>query len=297
MDRSTRDVLIVGGGPAGLSAALYLGRSRKAVTVVDRGHPRHAVSAGVHNFLTREGMAPQALRETAWDQMRAYPSVTQRHGSITSLTRDGELWRAQTEDGATLAARAVLLATGVVDHHPQLPGYEARWGHSIHHCPYCHGWELREEPLAVLASGEAAAHLAPILRGWSDDVVVLTHGGELAADARAKLKQAGVAVFDAQVRALEGPGRELAQIHLEDGTTLERRGLFVAAEQSQVPLVRSLGLTLTDDGYVEADPDGATSIPMVWAAGDLTSRRQQVLEAAAQGARAATMINAALTMG
>lgn len=288
------DVVVVGGGPAGLTAALYLGRARKEVVVVDAGNPRHAVSDGVHNFLTRDGLPPAELRREAWAQMAAYPSVGRVDDRVETLSRDGERWIVQTKAHGELRARALLLATGVVDQHPEIDGYAARWGHAIHHCPYCHGWEMKDQPLAVLAHGDAATHLAPLLQGWSDDVMLLTNGVSLDAATRSALEAAGIPVHEAPIASLQGPDNELHAVVLENGTTLERRGLFVAADQKQVPLVERLGLDQTDDGYVQVDVFGATSLPMVWAAGDLTSRLQQVVEAAAQGARAGAMINMSL---
>jgi thioredoxin reductase len=295
-DAEVRDVLIIGGGPAGLTAALYLGRARKSVLVLDRGNPRHAVSEGIHNFLTREGMPPSALRETAWEQMAAYPSVEHRATTVTKLERRGESWCAETDDGASVMTRAVLLATGVIDEHPQIPGYRERWGHSIHHCPFCHGWELRDLPLAVLAHGPAVEHFAPLLRNWSRDVVVLTHGQELPDPIRESLAKVGIPVYESPVESLEGSGRELEHIRLADGTTLDRRGLFVKSTQRPPDLIANLGVALDEHGYVTVDRMGSTSLPGVWAAGDLTSGHQQVIEAAAQGARAGAMIVMSLTM-
>lgn len=297
VDGESLDVVVVGGGPAGLTAALYLGRARKNVLVLDHGDPRHAVSAGVHNFLTRDGMPPSELREAAWRQMAAYPSVDRRTAVVTGLKRHGAQWRVRVEDGVDLRARAVLLATGVVDEHPDLPGFRERWGRSIHQCPFCHGWELRGRPLAVLAAGEAAGHLAPLLRSWTDDVVLLTHGQDLPEEIRQRVEAAGISIYEAPVVALEGPGRELERVRLADGTVLRRRGLFVSSPQRQVELVRQLGLPLTEEGYVEVDPSGAAPLPMMWAAGDLTTRAQQVVEAAAQGARAAAAIVRSLHAG
>jgi thioredoxin reductase len=291
------DVLIIGGGPAGLTAALYLGRARKSVAVLDAGSPRHAVSDGVHNFLTREGTPPAELREHAWAQMSAYPEVRHVRERVASLERQGERWSARTQGGAVHTGRAVVLATGVVDEHPEIPGYAARWGHSIHHCPYCHGWEMQDLPLAVLATDAAAGHLAPLLKGWSDDVVVLSHGAALPEETLGALAAAGVPVHTQRVARLEGQGRDLERIVLEGGEVLARRGLFVAAPQRQVPLVAGLGLELDDQGYVAVDAYGATSVEGIWAAGDLTSRFQQVVVAASQGARAGGIVNAVLTLG
>ncbi|MEM9491229.1 MAG: NAD(P)/FAD-dependent oxidoreductase, partial [Myxococcota bacterium] len=181
------DVVIVGGGPAGMTAALYLGRARKRVVVLDEQKPRHAVSAGVHNFLTRDGMDPGQLRQVAWAQMERYDSVRLVAGRAHSMAREGDAWQIESSAGRRLTSRAVLLAPGIIDEHPRIPGYDERWGASIHHCPYCHGWEMRELPLAVLAHGDAAMHMAPLLQGWSDDVILISHGQTITDEERATL--------------------------------------------------------------------------------------------------------------
>lgn len=296
MHENIQDVLIIGGGPAGLTAALYLGRARKSVVVLDAGDPRHAVSSGVHNFLTREGIAPAKLRTIAWEQMRAYPSVRHQRTRIVSLERADDLWIAKTQDAEILRGRAALLATGVIDEHPDIPGFQERWGHSIHHCPYCHGWEMRDQPLAIMAASPIVGHMAPLFRAWSEDIVVLTNGEEISDEDRARLGSLDIPIHEARVERLTGPGQELATIELEGGAVLARQGLFVAAPQRQVPLVDALGLELDEMGYIKVDPTGLTSEPMLWAAGDLTTRMQQVVLAAAQGAHAGTSINAMLTL-
>ncbi len=291
------DVLILGGGPAGLSAALCLGRARKRAVVLDAGAPRHSVAAGVHNFLTREGMAPAELRRVAWEQLAAYPSVERApEQRVTALRQEGALWVAEGEAGGRWRARAALLATGVIDEHPEVPGYAARWGRSIFMCPFCHGWEARDLPLAVMGSGEGLAHMGPLLKGWSADVVALTHGAPLEDAHAAALRAASIPVYTAPVAALEGPGDQLDTIRLADGRALERRGLFVITSQRQVPVVASLGLAVDPMGYVQVDMHQRTSLPMLWAAGDLTSRLQQVVESAAQGLRAGALITATLNM-
>jgi thioredoxin reductase len=293
------DVLIIGGGPAGLAAALCLGRSRRRVVVLDVGAPRHAISAEVHNFLTRDGLPPAELRTIAWQQMAAYPSVTHHRSPepIVRLERERDHWIATDAAGASWRARAVLLATGVIDQHPDIDGYEQRWGHSIHLCPFCHGWELRDQPLAVLSSlGEHAAHMGRLLRAWSDDVVVLTHGATLDPAHEQALRDANIPIYTQHVTRLSGPGRSLDTIHLADGTSLTRRGIFAGVTQRQVPLVASLGLDTDEHGYIRVDLQQRTSLPMLWAAGDLTSRLQQVIEAAAQGNRAGALIHATLTL-
>ena len=292
------DVLIVGGGPAGLSAALCLGRARRRVAVFDEGAPRHAVAAGVHNYLTRDGLPPAELRSIAWDQMAAYPSVVgpirQR---VHAPRREGGAWLLDDAEGRTWRARALLLATGVIDEHPAIPGYAERWGHSIFQCPFCHGWEVRDQPVAVLGSGEAVSHMGPLLKGWSDDVVVLTNGVHLDDARRQGLEAAGVGVRTEPVAALQGDGQSLTAIAFVDGSRLARRALFSVTDQRQVSLVEELRLELSEHGSVVVDMTMATSAPGVWAAGDMTSRMQQVVEAAAQGFRAGAMIHATLTVG
>lgn len=292
------DVIIIGGGPAGLSAALCLGRSRRRVAVFDAGSPRHAVAEGVHNLISREGVAPAALRELTWAQMAAYPSVLgplrQRVGAPR---RAGDVWLLDDADGQTWRARALVLATGVIDEHPDIPGYAERWGHSVHPCPFCHGWEIRDQPVAVLGAGEGAVHMARLVRGWTDDVVLATHGERLTPEQQGVLAEAEIPVYTQPVARLDGEGRTLERVVWDDGGALARSAVFSVTAQRQVPLVAELGLALDDHGYVAVDPFMATSVPGVWAAGDMTSHLQQVVEAAAQGLRAGAMIQSTLTLG
>ena len=297
-DQDVVDLLVIGGGPAGLAAALCLGRARRSVLVIDAAAPRHAVAEGVHNFLTREGMPPAQLRVVAWEQMREYPTVRRHAGTVVALERRGDdRWIATTDDGESLVAQAVLLATGVVDQHPDIRGYDALWGRSIFHCPYCHGWEVREQPLAVLGSGPALAEFAPLLASWSDDVVVCTNGASLDPDTEQALATHDIALRPEPIAELEARDGVLDAIRFEDGTRLARHALFVIAAPRLPDLVAGLQLELEQRGFVRVDEDGATSMPGLFAAGDLTSRRHQVIEAAAQGLRAAMTINRRLALG
>ena len=285
------DVVVIGGGPAGLAAATCLGRARRSVVVVDRGAPRHAVSEGVHNFLTRDGMPPADLRAVAWEQMREYPAVRRHDGDVVALAQRDDRWSVRSAGGDAWVADAVLLASGVVDVHPAIPGYDALWGRSIFLCPYCHGWEVRDRPLAVLGQGAALAQYAPLLRSFSDDVVVCTNGAALDTDVAASLAAFGLDVHTAPIASLDARDGALDAIRFDDGTRLERHALFVHSTPRLPALVAELGLDLDEQGFVRVDADGATSAPGLWAAGDLTSRRHQVTEAAAQGLRAAMAIN------
>ena len=212
MPHDAHDVLILGGGPAGLSAALYLGRARRRVGVLDAGDPRHAVSEGVHNFLTREGMPPALLRQEAWAQMAQFPSVTHHPDTLVEdMTWEDEVWTVRSTSGV-FRARAVLLAVGVRDELPAIKGFEQKWGRSIHQCPYCHGWEVRDQPLAVLGSGEYLKHMPALLKGWSQDIVVVTHGEALDEQERAMLAALDVGAYTQPIAALEGAG-ESARTH------------------------------------------------------------------------------------
>ena len=291
------DVIVIGGGPAGLAAALCLGRARRSVLVIDRGAPRHAVAEGVHNFLTRDGMKPSALRAAAWEQMRELTSVSRHDGTVVSLVRRDDHWLAAGDDGQSWGADAVLLATGVVDQHPEIPGYEALWGRSIFHCPYCHGWEVRDQALAVLGQGDAVVQYAPLLTSWSDDVVVCTNGAPLERGAEESLVAHGLGIRTSPIAKLDAANDgTLDAIRFADGTSLSRHALFVVPSPRLPDLVADLRLDLGERGFVRVDEDGATSAPALWAAGDLTSRRHQVMEAAAQGLRAAMAINRHLVL-
>lgn len=290
------DALIIGGGPAGLSAALYLGRSRRKAVILDAGSPRHGVVAHTHNFLTRDGAPPAALRTIAREQLAAYPSVSYGPQTrVEALAWRDDLWHASSAEGQW-RARAVLLALGVVDEHPDLPGFAACWGDTIQHCPFCHGWELRERPLAVLVRDAPGAHLAQMVRGWSDDVVVLTSGAALDAETCRALAEAHITLDTRPIAALDADGSTLQAIVFTDGDRLPRQGLFVQASQRQTPLVTSLGLTLSDAGFVTVDMQQRTSLPMLWAAGDMTTQMQQIVAAAAQGATAGATLHATLLM-
>jgi thioredoxin reductase len=291
MSAKIEDVLIIGGGPAGLSAALYLGRARKTVRVIDAGSPRHAVAEGVHNLLSREGIPPAELRRIAWGQMAQFPTVSRTSEARVStlLWTDGR-WRATTETGEVFEARTALLATGMIDIHPEIQGFAQFWGASIHHCPFCHGWEMRDEPLALQASGPMAAERVQLFRGWSADVVLTTHGVPLEPEQRAELARLEVPFYEQKIVALAGEGSQLDTLIFDDGTRLARRGLFTTPVQRQVPLVADLNLAADDMGFVKTDFMQRTSMPMLWSAGDLSARMQQVGESAAAGGRAAGSI-------
>jgi thioredoxin reductase len=293
------DLLIVGGGPAGLSAALYTGRARRRVVVVDAGSPRHAVAEGVHNLIGLEGIAPMELRRRAWADLAPF-DVTRLDGHVDALTHDGARWSARIGEDV-LHARAVLLAVGVVDLLPAWPGLAETWARSVHVCPFCHGWEMRDRALAAYGQGDHLVQFATMLRSWSPDLVVLLGDTRLADAELASLSARGIVVKAGHPVAIEHHDGELTGLRLDDGSLLPRAGLFLGVRQRQTDLVRSLGLETTPDpmnvdGLVKTDDMGRTNLPMLWAAGDLCTRMQQVCHAIAAGGGRGAMIHATLSM-
>lgn len=292
------DVVIVGGGPAGLSAALILGRSRKSVLLCDAGTPRNAAAHEVHGFVTRDGIPPKEFRRIAREQLRPYESVQVRDVRVTAVEPRAPGFRVQLEDGSVVSARRVLLTVGLIDEVPDLPGCRDLWGHSIVQCPYCHGWEVRDQAFGVLATNAHLFEFGLFLTGWSRDIILFTEGAfEVEPALRERARKAGVRIEERRVRALHGPGGTLEAVELADGTRVPRQVLFARPAQRQTDVVRSLGLALDEQGFVRVDPmTWETSIPGIHAAGDLTTMLQGALVGAAAGAHAAYRMNHTLTM-
>ncbi len=293
------DVVVVGGGPGGLSAALALGRARKHVLVCDSGPRRNAAAEEVHNFVTRDGTPPDEFRRIGREQLARYPNVSVRDERIASITGERGAFHVALPSGVVVARR-VLLSTGLVDEVPRIEGFSERWGHSVIQCPYCHGWELQGRPWAYFAREADLGHVVPFvtqLRGWTRDVTVFTNGAELPAEVREPLERAAIRVETAAVLRLSGPGTRLERVELVNGTSVACEALFAHPPQHQVELVKALGVALEEDGMVRIDPlRRETSVPGVYAAGDSTTRLQAAVVAAAAGMHAAAMINLELTM-
>ena len=297
------DVLIIGAGSAGLTAALTLGRCLRRVLVADGGPPRNECSPGVHGFLTRDCIRPAELLRLGHEQLRPYKTVEVQRLKIDALVRQGRGFRASghgtaNDVPASVTARRVLLATGVSDVLPPLPGFRELWGRGVLHCPYCHAWEVRGQPLAVYGQGRTVTGLALLVSRWSPDVVVLTDGpGHLTPNARRRLRRQKIGIREEPVARLLGSGsRGLRSIEFVDGSRLARAALFVHASQHQrSPLAADIGARLTSKAAVWVDSALQTSIPGLYAAGDTKPGTQQALLAAADGNRAAIVINESLT--
>jgi thioredoxin reductase len=286
---------VVGGGAAGLSAALVLGRARRQVLLLDAGEQSNRPAHGIGGLLGHDGRAPEELYARGRDELTAYPSVEVREVSVAEGWRGDGGFSLSTADGAVVRAARVLLATGMDYAVPALPGVAELWGGAVFHCPYCHGWEVRDRPLAVLGNA-AALHRALLLRGWSTDVVLLTDGpAELDDDERGRLERADVPVVEREVAGVRGNRDALEAVLFADGGELAREGLLVHAplrQRSSLPA--DLGAELTEKGTVDVDEFGQTTVPGLYAAGDVSALMPQVASAIAEGSRVAAVINADL---
>jgi thioredoxin reductase len=292
MDSETYDVVVVGGGAAGLSAALVLGRARRRVAVVDAGTPRNAAAAQMHGFLSRDGMRPADLLDTARAEARSY-GVELVDDRVVEVTKGFAL---RLAGGRAVTARRLLLATGAVDELPDIPGVRERWGRDLLHCPYCHGWEVRDRPIGMLGTQPGSVDHAHLLRQWSDDVVFFAHTHTVTAGERAALDARGIGVVEGEVERLSIVEDRLDAVQLADGRSIPRTAVFIRPALHAHPdgLAASLGCEVDEGGLVRVDATGGTSVPGVWAAGNAANPRAQVITAAGEGSAAAIAINADL---
>jgi thioredoxin reductase len=295
----TRDVVIVGGGAAGLSAAVTLARSRRSVLVIDAGQPRNAPATGVHNFLSREGTDPVALLNEGRAEVRGYGGELVDGEAIAARGSAGH-FAVDLRDCRTAIARRLLVTTGLTDELPDIPGMRERWGRDVVHCPYCHGWEVRDQPIAILSTSSMTVHSAQLFRQLSPHVTVLTHTGPLLTDQQvAELAARDIAIVDGKVLALEVDDDALAGVRLDVGTVVACRALAVRPRfVAHSPVLTSLGLRpvagMDDDSAFATDPTGATEIPGVWAAGNVVDVFLGMMASAGAGVIAAGAINADL---
>lgn len=302
----TVDAVVIGGGPAGLNGALMLARSRRTVVVIDSGAPRNAPAEAMHGFISLDGTPPLDLLDKARQQVRSYGGMIVL-GEVVSAqpgepAADGDLrFAVALADARTITARRVLIATGLRDVLPDVPGLARHWGHSVIHCPYCHGWEVRDEPIGVLATGSSSIHQALLFRQLTDDLVYFTRGIDLDDDTRARFAARNIRVVDtAVVEVVDDVDGSLAGVRLADGTLVERRIIAVAtAMQARTEGLEGLGLpmeTLPDDmgRRFASGMAGTTDVPGVWVAGNATDLAAQVGASAAAGALAGAHINALL---
>ncbi|MEK4978259.1 NAD(P)/FAD-dependent oxidoreductase [Bacillus sp. FSL K6-6540] len=296
MTEQLHDVVIIGGGPAGLNAALVLGRARKDVVLIDEGKPRNRVTRETHGFLTRDGTSPSEFRRIAREQITAYPSVRFVENTAAAAEGvDGD-FRITTGEGTIYRSKKLLFAVGKKDSPLDINGLADVYGKSAFVCPYCDGWELRDQPLVVIAKGAGALHFAKVIAGWSDRYTICTNGpDELTDEQRQELKDHDVSLFNSPIHRIESNEGMVRQVVLEDGAVIPCTGIFFAPKLvpgSELPA--AVGCDINEGGSVVIDAFGKTSVPGIYSAGDAATEMYQAIAAASMGAMAAASINGEL---
>ncbi|MDX3837620.1 NAD(P)/FAD-dependent oxidoreductase [Streptomyces europaeiscabiei] len=298
------EVIVIGGGAAGLSAALVLGRARRRTLVVDAGEPRNAPAAHMQGFLSRDGMPPAEFLAVGREEIARY-GVELVRGRAVDVTRgdDGGSFTVTLADGRSPRARRLVVATGLKDELPTVPGVAERFGRDVLHCPYCHGWEVRDQPFGVLATTATSVHQALMVSQWSKDVTLFLHEvpeTDLSDDDLRRLAAAGVSVVPGEVESLVVTEDRLTGVRLTDGTVRDRSVLFTAPRPiPRTSLLEKLGADLNETpfgAYPTVDPTGLTTVPGVWAVGNAMGFSEQVVNAASSGYRAGATINGDLLM-
>lgn len=283
----------MGGGAAGCSAALVLGRCRRSVLVCDDGQPRNAVARGVHGFLTRDGVPPAEFLRIAREQALAYPTVRWRKAHVRDVRRIPGGFRLELADGSEVTGATLLLATGLVDELPPIPRVREFWGHSVFVCPFCDAWEVRDQRFVVLGTCPALYGFTLELTQWSRELIVATNGCDVLTPAqRAQLGRRRIPVVTAPATELEGRDGQIEAVRFADGTRIETRVLFLTTEQHQrSPLAERLGCPIDAEGAVPVPPEDPGAADRVWVAGNAASGLQMAVVAAAEGVQAAHAIN------
>lgn len=297
------DVVVVGGGVAGLNAALMLGRARRHVLVLDGGTPRNTPAQHAHGYLSRDGVPPLELLRLAREELSAYSNVEVLSGEVASAVAQASGFHLRTNDGQSIEARKVILATGVVDVLQSIPGIAELWGNGLHHCPYCHGWEVSDKPWAVLGDAPMIFDRVALYRGWASEIVVLANGASsLPPVDKERLAALGVPLDERPIAHVARSGEDVT-VTFDDGSNLKVGAVFVMPPQVQrSALAETLGCEFdefapTSSRYVKVDAaSGETTVPGVHAAGDMIGPQQNLTFAAASGARAAIRLNQALAL-
>ncbi len=290
------DVIIVGGGPAGLSAALILGRCLRKVLVCDNGRPRNMYSHGMHAYLSRDGIDPTEFLTVCHQELEKYQSVSHLNAEVSEARRRKSGFEVQMTDGRIFQAKKLLLATGVVDEIPNFPGIVSLYGKSVFNCPYCDAWEQRGKKILVYGKDQRGKNLSFTLRNWSEDILLITDGpSELTKEERDHLQRNGIRLHEGKVKRLHGVDAQLTHVEFEDGEMIERDSMFFNTESYlRSRLLDQLGCPYTEKDGVFTGKYEKTDVPGLYVAGNILREVQLVIVAASQGAEAAFGINSAL---
>ncbi|MDI0274978.1 NAD(P)/FAD-dependent oxidoreductase [Bacillus safensis] len=281
------DCAIIGGGPAGLSAALVVGRGRKQVIVFDDELPRNRVTQESHGFITNDGMTPFEIRQAGEADLQKYPSIKIKRSRIVDIQKKEESFTLLTHEGDTFEAKKIILATGLQDILPEIEGIHDVYGKTLFSCPFCDGWELKDKALALIAENQRALHMAKLLSNWTKDLIVFTNGHVLAEEDKTLLTAHSIQVIDVPIVSIDHDNGQLRALQLANGEAVRREGGFVASEFKQsAPFAEKLGCQMTKNAGIETDILGRTTVSGVFACGDNLGGPAQLVLAAAAGSQA-----------
>jgi thioredoxin reductase len=287
------DVIIVGGSYAGLSAAMSLGRSLRKVLIIDSGLPCNRQTPHSHNFITHDGETPKAIADKAREQVLKYETVSIQQGLAVSATKTAAGFELTTADGAVLATRKLLFATGVKDLMPAIPGFAGCWGITVIHCPYCHGYEVKQQKTGIMSNGDIGFDFCKLINNLTTDLTLFTNGkSTLSLEQQEKLQKHSIEVVEIEIAGFEHNNGQLKQVLLKDGSTMPLKAMYAKipfVQHCDIPV--QLGCALTEQGYIAVDLLGRTSVPGVYAAGDNTAMMRAVSLAVAGGGMAGAGIN------
>ncbi|OES45328.1 NAD(P)/FAD-dependent oxidoreductase [Domibacillus iocasae] len=294
MDNDLLDVVIAGGGPGGLNAALVLGRSLKKVMLIDEAKPRNAVTLKSHGFLTRDGISPTVIREIAREQLKAYKNVTVMEDVIEDVERNNDLFITKTRNGQTVMSKKIIFATGMKDHLPSIPGLQSVYGKTVFHCPYCDGWERKNQPIALFGNGAALLPFVKLIFNWSKDLIVFTNGpASIQDEEKRQLAHHKINLVETPIAELQSNNGNLEKVILQSGESFHRKGGFISStyERQGSMIPARLGVPLNDKGEYETHEHGETNLEGLFIIGDAKNTFTSLVGAASQGYEAAVKIN------
>jgi thioredoxin reductase len=287
------EVIIIGGSYSGLSAAMTLGRASRKTLVIDAGEPCNRQTPHSHNFITHDGEVPAVISAKAKEQVLAYPTITFVNDKALKATKRTDGFEITTESGKRYSAKKLLIATGVKDLMPNIEGFAQCWGISVIHCPYCHGYEVKEQKTALMANGPIAEHFTPLLLQWTKDLTLFTNGKSTISEAVAKkLGKHGISIIETEIESIQHTNGQMESISLKDGSIHNFRAMYAkipAVQHTFIP--EDLGCTINDMGLIEVDEFKRTAVAGVYASGDCTTMGRAVIMAAEAGTKAAVTIN------